>query len=436
MSITSNIHRENIEDETPDPNASAHVELSTSPTSKIVDSTLESVQRNISQDAPMNQAHIQSLESAIAGASVTVEGRTFTLEDGELKQNGKIWREILDGKSANHSKLTILPPAIAIALAKDQDYFLKFPLITKLSDETIAGLLQGDNHKYIELNGFQSISTKQFFALRSGKRGLQMDGLSSLPPLSEQNIQALSSGRRDSLRLTGLNSISSQELQMLLSITGDLGLDGLHSLPELSDDVLRALENHEAHLSLDGISSLSDKQFRQLLSKRRNTIRLDGIKKLPALSKETENALSNREWGCLSMGLETISDSEFRSLLHSPKDTLSLSKITTLPEFSEETVRWIANHNGDIALYGLTSLSDKQFRSLLKNKQSLMLEKLPALPELSQETIQALRDHHYSIGLRGLTSISDRAAHAFKQHVFGTYLSPAIEKEVQKHPYI
>jgi hypothetical protein len=392
-----------------------------------ISGVLQGVHQRIHNDAGVTQGDMNGLLQALRSMSVTIDGNTHSLESHpEIERNKKIWDEILRGHTFLSHQLTIVTPNVVRALV-EQETTVDLRGITCLTDEDIAAFGK-QPHGTLNLSGLPSLSTAQFVALCYIGCPLQLNGLTSLPPLSSKDFNVLSVAK--SIQLNGLTAITSDQFEALVGTKTSLSLNGLTSLPKLTPALGSALEQHEMALACDSVREVDAEQFQTLLHKRKGDLSLRNLDALPPLLPGVEKLLQERQMRIyLSLGILKISDEDLCVLLKT-KGVLTLNRLQELPTLSPKTVALLKETHQAFLCGELRRITDDQFRALLGLKNSIYLYSLQELPELSEATITMLRDYSFTVLLDGLESISDKNALALKPYLSKLQVSPDIATKI------
>lgn len=168
------------------------------------------------------------------------------------------------------------------------------------------------------------------------------------------------------LQLNGLQSLTSRDAEQLSSHQGALFLNGLR---HLNPGPAAHLRRRTGTLALNGLQNVSVETSEQLGLHSGNPLELNG---LPRLSKMAAEFLA-RHHGALELnGLLRISD-DVATALKTHQGSLSLAGLTGLTEAAAES---LAQHQGPLDLNGVTCLSDQAAASLSRCSFRLTLNRL------------------------------------------------------------
>ncbi len=232
----------------------------------------------ILHDTTIMNHRITSLDQALTKLTINVEGVSLTVEEAAqfpvLKENARIWQEIMAGNYANHERLTYLPATVANHLARF-DGRLDLYRLKSLSDIVAQHLAK---HKGgLELSGLTYLSDTTAESLATHQGDLMLDGLSFLSDTAAEHLAKKPWGELSFFTVTSLSDIAAGHLS---KHAGNLRL---HELSSLSDIAAEHFSNHQGTLFLQSLLSLSETAIEHL-ARHRGTI---------FLPTETKDKLDN-----------------------------------------------------------------------------------------------------------------------------------------------
>ena len=160
----------------------------------------------------------------------------------EMKENKKIWEEILAGNISNHRKLTFLIDSVAEILIHSVEWLFLDEVIF-LTDKQAEIFRSYEGLLY--LNGIIFLTDNQVESLSKHQRPLSLDGLISL---TDNQAESFSRNEGD-LSLSGLKSITEHQAEILSRHKGTLFLNGLSSLTYTQVEILS--HNDDINISED-----------------------------------------------------------------------------------------------------------------------------------------------------------------------------------------
>ena len=251
---------------------------------------------------------------------------------------------------------------VLLSLPRDTD------AITALTI-TQADVLVRDRGRKSTTLSFDSLQTLPVEVARilvRNRRGLALDGLTTIPPLDVLRVVASHHGE---VSLGGLDALSPGIALALSDYHGEgLSLDGVTLLTPESARAIAA--SHCMRLSLNGLRTL-DEEVASRLSDYRGDLDLDG---LAALSDEAAASLSGHKGRSLSLnGLTEISDGAAAALADYP-GSLHLDGIVSL---SAEQARLLRTRKSSPALSRWRTDTAPQLTTLTVAQAELLLELLP-----------------------------------------------------------
>ncbi len=222
----------------------------------------------ITHDANVSQEGVKQLDSALIKLTIDVGGVAMTVEEAaknpELKENARIWQEILSGNYKNLWSLTLLPALVAERLITYDGQQLHLGHLTSLSVKTAEHISKYKG--YISLSDLPALSDTAAEHLGKHIGQLVLNGLTSLSDIAAEHLSKLQGW----LMLGGLTSISDTAAKHLGKHKDLLDLSGLTTL---SDTAAEHLGKHKGILDLTRLTSLSDIAAKHL-ARHRGELRL------------------------------------------------------------------------------------------------------------------------------------------------------------------
>ena len=301
---------------------------------------LDSLSNLISHDSPITGKKMEILNDSLQGIKINIGGQVMTVEEAEkipdLKENLKIWREILAGKFKNLGmddlKLTFLIPEVAEALCKYTGDRIDLPHVKTISDEVAEKLSKCKSTLF--LRGLTTLSDESARYFGKYKGGHLI--FSRLYELSDKATEYLCE-YRGGLQFQGRTIFSDKALGYLSKQHQSNSMH-LYGVTSLSDEGAKNLAEHEGEiLDLPGLATITDTAA-ELLSKRRGRLWLNG---LTSLTDQVAERLSHHIGKDLCLdGLTSISDVAAEHLSKHRGD-LSFTKLTT---FSDKAAKFLSQH--------------------------------------------------------------------------------------------
>jgi hypothetical protein len=251
---------------------------------------------------------------------------------------------------------------VLLSLPRDTD------AITALTNTQADALVRdrGQKSTTLSFDSLQTLPVEVARILVRNRRGLALDGLTTIPPLDVLRVVASHHGE---VSLGGLDALSPGIALALSDYHGEgLSLDGVTLLTPESARAIAA--SHCMRLSLNGLRTL-DEEVAARLSDYRGDLDLDG---LAALSDEAAASLSGHKGRSLSLnGLNEISDGAAAALAHYP-GSLHLDGIVGL---SAEQTRLLRTRKSSPSLSRWRTDTAPQLTTLTVAQAELLLELLP-----------------------------------------------------------
>jgi hypothetical protein len=287
-------------------------------------------------------------------------------------------------------------------------------------------------NQYLALNGLTELDDAQARALHSFQGKL---GLCGITGISYKCAKILGSGSSSDLYLDGLETVSESVLKQLLRKRNIVSLDGLSSLPNITDE-WEDIHSNVGQLHLNGIIRSSYDSFNKVAAAARNELYLNSLEELP---QQEDLFINCSAVTCLG-GLKKITKMDIHNFQY---DIL----LDGLEEIDVECARLIAEdgERGSLS-FGLRRMSDEVASELLRSTcESFVMNRLEELTlhaaEVCGKYIQA-----QFIYFDGLKKISEEAldllladytgqvegwCHGFVSLNGLTHLTPRMQKTIK-----